>query len=126
MKITNQQKKLQPIFKATSLHQEKKQQEQRSKKKSDLKLKPDRIEIPSSKKSILEETNSPVADSSQDQIDNDFKSLRFKVDRETGNIVIQIIDFDTNEVIKQISDRELLLQNDQNDQSSGLLIDKKV
>lgn len=61
------------------------------------------------------------------------RSLSFSIDDESGRSVIKVVDFETDELIKQIPSEELLkvaqdikrLQ-DEMGQSIGLLIDNKV
>lgn len=61
------------------------------------------------------------------------RSLNFSIDEDSGRSVIKVIDYETEELIKQIPSEELLrvaqdikrLQEEMG-QSIGLLIDKKV
>jgi flagellar protein FlaG len=61
------------------------------------------------------------------------RSLNFSIDEVSGRSIIKVIDYETNELIKQIPSEELLkvaqdikrLQNEMG-QSIGLLIDNKV
>lgn len=60
------------------------------------------------------------------RFDSSNKTFRFFVDEKTGQVVIKIINKDTNEVIKEIPSAELLDLQAKIEEMVGLIIDRKV
>lgn len=52
-------------------------------------------------------------------------NLQFSIDHDTGRTVVKVIDADTNEVIRQIPDEEILRLAKEIDRVQGLLLHKQ-